>query len=99
MRHCADKLAGRLARQLRVGIEGDDVFDFAQNRLVAHYRGEAFRAAPAEKGVELHQLSAFPFVAHPQVLARVPAAGPMEKKKGIAPPPGKPTVQKFDSRP
>ena len=63
---------------------------------VAHDRGKAVRAAPAEKGVELHQLSAFPFVAHPDAFARVPAARPMEKEKEIAPTAGVLAIQRFD---
>ena len=39
----------------------------------------------AEQRVELHDLPPLPFVTHPEALARVPEARPMEEEKEIVP--------------
>ena len=85
MSHRSDELAGGIARQLRVGVEGDDKLDGRQDRSVADDLGKAFAGPAAEQGVELRQLAPLAFVTHPQAFDRVPAARPMEQEEDVRP--------------
>src|ERR1044072_8220252 len=68
----ADETAGRVARQLRVGVERDDVTNLRE-QFGAGRRDDVARVArSAQKAVELLQLTAFTLPAHPLPFARVP---------------------------
>ena len=99
MGHRSDELPGGIARQLRVGVERDDVFDRWKNRGLPDDLGKTFRATAAEQGVELHELSALALVTHPEAFACVPAARPMKQEKEIVPVGCVFAVQHFDSGP
>ncbi len=67
--HRPDHFARRIARQLRVGVERDDVADAGQHGGIADDLRERARATPAQEGVELRQLAALALVAHPHAFA------------------------------
>ena len=77
VRHLADHLLRRAKRQLRIGIEGDDI---ANAR--GHHRRSAIRilergvGCAAQQSVELVQLAALALPAHPAAFSRIelPAA-------------------------
>jgi hypothetical protein len=69
MRHRADKLPGRITRQLRVRIKGNDVSDRGKNIFSPDYCAEAITTFAAQGRVEFGQLSALAFIAHPDTFA------------------------------
>ena len=79
MREVADQGARRVARQLRVGIQGDDVLDRSKHALIADDLHECRERPAAQPGVELLQLAALALVAHPYPLHRIPQPGSMEQ--------------------
>src|SRR5215208_6867735 len=81
MRDDANQLAGDVARQTRVAVERDAVAHLRQNREVADLHGEAGVGGATQQTVELFDLAAFPFPAHPEAFLRVPLAEPMEEQK------------------
>ena len=82
--HGRNKLPGGVAGQLAVGVEGDHVTHGGQAAQVTDDQGEALCALATEQGVELGDFPAFAFVAHPQLVLRVPAARPVEQEKALA---------------
>ena len=75
----ADQGACRVARQLRVGIQGDDVLDRGEDGLIADdVRKRRLRLAP-EPGVELLQLAALALIPHPHPLERIPHPRPVKQ--------------------
>ena len=69
----AHQLPRGVARQVRVGIERDDITHAGQDRgLADHLRETALRAA--ERRIQIGQLAAFALVTHPHTLLGVPAA-------------------------
>ena len=75
----ADQGACRVARQLRVGIQGDDVLDRSENRLITDdIRKGRLRPAP-ESGIELLQFAALALIPHPQALELIPHPGPVKQ--------------------
>jgi hypothetical protein len=92
VRHGADELPCRVARQLRIAIEGDDVLDVGQQRRVADDEREA-RAkdatfAATQQGIQVGELAALALMPHPDLLLRVPEPRAMEEKEDVAPAPG-----------
>ncbi len=87
MGHRADELPRRVAGQLRVGVERDDVAHAPQHRRVADDQREAIAGSralvAAQQGVQVRELAALALVAHPHPLARVPAPRAVEQKEAI----------------
>src|SRR5439155_3814792 len=83
VRHRADELPGRVARQLGVGVERDDVAHAPQQRRVADDQRKALAwagaRAAAKQRIQVGELAALALIAHPDALARVPAPRPMEQ--------------------
>src|SRR5262249_54985678 len=96
MAHRADELVGRVAWELRVGVERDDVADRREGLRVAGDRREGLAAAGGEERVEVGELAALPLVPHPGVLAVVPDARAMEQEEEIAAAAGVPVVELGD---
>src|SRR5664279_671712 len=84
MRHRADKLARGVARQLRVGVERDDVFHPRQKRDVADDERERVSRA-AQECVQRRELAALALEAHPDPLLRIPRAWAMEQEERTVP--------------
>ena len=79
MRHRADEFAGGIARQAGIGVQREDVSDGGEDRQIADDLGKRLARTAAQQRVELLQLAAFAFVAHPEALVRIPDARPMEQ--------------------
>ena len=78
MRHDAHQLLRRIAGELRVAVQDDDVLGIAQASRIADDRVEARRLS-AERGVQLLELASLPLPSHPYALALVDAAAPVEQ--------------------
>ena len=74
MRHGADELLCGFARQLRVGIQRDDIFHAGQNAGVADQQRKRIGLAGAQQGIQVRQLAALALVAHPDAVMRIPPA-------------------------
>jgi hypothetical protein len=83
MRQGRRELSRRIARQLRVGIERDNVFHARESCRIAHDEGEAIGCAAQER-VQVCQLAALSLAAHPRALRRIPAARAMEEEERVA---------------
>ena len=85
--HGARHLAGRVAGQVGVGVERDDKSHLRQELAVSsHVReasGGAGEGGSAEHGVEIGELAAFAFAAHPDAVASVPCAAAVQQQEGI----------------
>ena len=68
VRHLADQPLGRVARQARVGIEGDDIADVGRQRRAARRSQERRVGRAAQQAVELVELAALALPAHPPAL-------------------------------
>ncbi|MND54153.1 hypothetical protein D3C80_452080 [compost metagenome] len=79
--HGADELPGGTARQLGVGVQGDDIAHVAECLQVADDPHEARVAVPAQHRIELGELAALALAAHPAALGGVPYAWPVKQKK------------------
>ena len=88
VRQRADEPPPGFHRQLCVGVEGEDVTDRRQERRLAVLHHEAGVGRAAQQAVELGELAALSFGAHPPVLAGVPLTRAMEEEKAIGPMPG-----------
>ena len=102
MRHRADQLSRRIARQLRIGVERDYVSDIGEHVDVAGDHREAILRFAAQQCVELLELAALSLPTHPQLLVRVPSARPVEQEEDVAFGVGIPwailAVERIDSR-
>src|SRR5271165_1400803 len=65
---CADKTRRGLARQLRVGIDGDYVTDKPQFGGICAHHAIAGVRGPAQKSVELSEFATLALVTHPAPL-------------------------------
>ena len=83
MRQDADQFPGGLSRQARVGIQRQAVPDSWKDRERAGLHDEARVRRPSQQAVELFELAAFPFPAHPRVLARIPAPCAVEQEEAV----------------
>ena len=70
----------RSARKLGVGVERDDETDLRENGKIADLDREAV-VLSAQKFVQVEQLAALAFPAHPSLLARVVDAVAVQQKK------------------
>ena len=82
MGQCTDHLPRRIAWQLRIGIQGDDVADLRQDARLANHNQKTIGCA-SERGVEICQLTPFSLVPHPAIFASVPASIAMEQIEDI----------------
>ena len=83
MRHGADELARGIARQLRVGVERDDVADPGQRRRIADHQRKGVARPATQQGVQCGQFAALALMAHPDAFLRIPAARAMEQEKDV----------------
>ena len=74
MRHGSDELPGRVARKLRVRVEGDHVSHVRQDRGLADDEREAIGGAAAQQRVQLRELPSLALIPHPEPLPRIPAS-------------------------
>ncbi|MDT4817730.1 hypothetical protein FQZ97_508130 [compost metagenome] len=95
----ADELPRRVARQLGIGVEGDDVVDLGEDVEPADDQGEAFQAGAAQYGVEFGDLAALALEAHPGPFGGVPAPRAMEQEEPVHGRVGVLAVQRFDALP
>ena len=79
MGQVADQGAGRIAGQLGIGIEGDDVPDRPEKGRIADDLRESVLRPTPEPGIELLQLAALALIAHPHPLHRIPQPGPVKQ--------------------
>ncbi len=70
MRHGADHALRGAARKLRIGIEREHVADVRQAGEIARLHGKRIERI-AKEFVEIEQLAAFAFPAHPGAFARI----------------------------
>ncbi len=111
MGHRADQFAGDVARELRVGVESDDVANCFESGDVADDGAEPVAWAVggvvavgmaglrplAEQRIELRQLPALAFVPHPYLFLRIPAPWPMQEIEDVATIPGVFAVEQNDA--
>ncbi len=83
MRQRADELAGRVARQLRVGIQRDHVLHLLQHRGRADDQRESLARAAAQQLIEVAELAALALIAHPEALLRIPAPRAMQEEERL----------------
>src|ERR1051326_7041394 len=74
MGHCSHELPNRVAWQLRVCIERYDIPNVAENCCSPDNTSKVIAGLAAQKRVQLLKLASFAFIAHPQLLGRIPAA-------------------------
>ena len=83
--HLADQPADRVTRQLRVGIESDDVADIGGDVGGGAVDIDECRVpCPAQQSVQLVQLAAFTLPADPLPLSLVPDAATMQQEEARA---------------
>ena len=78
MRQRANQAACRLERQLRVGIQRDDISHRRQGRVIPVADHEARIRRAAEQAIELRQLASLALPSHPSAFAWIPAPLAME---------------------
>ncbi len=86
MTHLADETQRRVARQSRVGIERDDVADPVGHAVVRREERRVGRAA--QQPVQLVQLAALAFAAHPRALRAIEHASPVQRREARSARPG-----------
>jgi hypothetical protein len=82
MRHHGHELAGRVPRQLGVGVERDHVLHSGERRGIAHDEREAVRGAPAQEPIQVGELAALALAAHPRALVWIPVSWAMQEEEG-----------------
>jgi hypothetical protein len=97
VRQRADQVGGGIGREHGVVVEGDDVAHVADRLQVAHHYGEGALGAPQHELVELGQLAPLALPPHPDTLARVPPAGPVEEIERILAAAGVAGVERADA--
>src|ERR1700712_4531803 len=83
MRHCADHACGCATRKLRVGVKRDDVADTLQSLQWACFYRKAV-VLTEQIIIEIEQLAAFSLPSHPDPLAGVEDAMPMQEEERAA---------------
>jgi hypothetical protein len=83
MRDCPHEHRGRIRRQHGIGVDGDDVPDAANDLGVADNGGKRLVVVAAHVAIELGQLAALAFPAHPHALAGVPSSGAVEEVENV----------------
>ena len=83
MGHGGDKPPGGITRQLSVSVQGDDILDRGQKIQITDNIRKATAGRTTKQGVEIGELSALAFIAHPLVFGWIPAARAMKQKKPL----------------
>ena len=96
VRHGAHQLPRRIAWQLGVSVQGNDVLHIQQNRGITDHPREAILSVAAQQCVQVGQLATLALVTHPDLLLRIPAAWAVEQEERIAPDPLVLCIQCFD---
>jgi hypothetical protein len=86
VRHGADELPRRVARQLRIGVQSDHVPDVGQHRRVTDDERETVLGTRKQQRVQRCQLAALALVSHPDAVVRIPQPRAMEKEEDVAAP-------------
>ena len=85
MRHLADQPPHGVARQPRVGVEGEDIADVLRKRwLGAGQRHERGVCGPAQQSVQFVELAALALPANPAPFAFVPNPSAMQQEEARA---------------
>jgi hypothetical protein len=84
VRHRRHELARRVAWQLRVGVERDDVAHARQCRGVADDEAEALMPGISQQRVQVLQLASLALAAHPDTIGGVPAPRSVEQEEAVA---------------
>ncbi len=79
-----DERTRRIARELRVRIQGDDIAHAEQDRRVTYDAHERASIAMAEQGIERGQLAALALVPHPHPFTGVPLPGAVQQVEAVA---------------
>ena len=74
-----DQGACRVAGQLRVGIQGDDVLDRSKDGCITDNIRECSLLPSPQQGIELLQFAALALISHPHPLNRIPHPGPVKQ--------------------
>ena len=89
VRHGADELPRRIARQLRIGVQGDDVLHAGQDRGVTDDERKTLpriiACIAAQQRIQVSQFAALAFITHPDAFLRVPSPRAVEQVEMIAP--------------
>src|SRR3569623_369885 len=84
VRHVADERTRGVARQLGIGVQGDDIADIREHGTVADNLAErrlSLARYCAQQRVELLELAAFALIAHPYAFVRIPQTRTVEEIK------------------
>src|SRR6185437_16362737 len=79
MRHGPDQLARRVARQLCIRVQSNDVLDARQDWRGADNEGKILLITTAQQPVQIIQLAALALAAHPYARLRIPASRTVEQ--------------------
>ena len=98
MRERADQLPPGIERQVRIGIERNDVADLPEPFDVAGEYHEARVLRAAQDAVELVELAAFSLPSHPPPFGLVPLAPSMKEVEALGPVSGVESRDQFGCR-
>ena len=98
MGQITDQLSRGIARELRIGVERDDVADRGQNRGIADDVRKRIDRPASKVGVQLLELAALPFVSHEETFVGIPGAPPVEQEKHRPQTPAVLGIQRPDPR-
>ena len=79
MGHVTDQCACRIAGQLRVGIQSDDVLDRTQDGRITDNIRECSLLSSPQQAVELLQFAALALITHPHLFVWIPHPGPVKQ--------------------
>ena len=96
VRHGAHQFPRRVARQLGIGVQGNDVLHVRQERRIPDDPRKTLLIIAAQQRVQIRQLAALALVTHPNLFLRIPAARAMEQEERVAPVAWVLFVQRFD---
>ena len=99
MSHGSGQLAGRIAGELSVGVEGDDVSHRRPASPSRRRSTKTDRPHVRSQRVQIGEFSALPFVARPDSLLRVPTTRAMKQEENVAALALVLFVQRFDPLP
>jgi ABC-type uncharacterized transport system substrate-binding protein len=77
----ADQRPRRVPGQLRIGIQGNDIFDRDEDGRVADPLGKRRSTIASQQRIELFQFAALALIAHPHAFIRVPYPRPVKQIK------------------
>jgi hypothetical protein len=83
MSEVSDQCACRVAGQLRVGIQGDDVLDRTEYGRITDSIRECCLLASPQQSIELLQLSPLALISHPHPFVWIPHARSMKQIEDV----------------